>query len=176
MKTKIVLIVSIVLFFAAGMALGLLLSRPNQPPPPPPRHGEGQIEEQLHLTPVQREQMRKIWFDAMAGARQGDDERTAINTQRDQKIQALLSQEQLARYEELQQDYHRKMEELSQARRRATEQAVDEQTRKILTPEQITKYDELMKELRQHGPGSRPDGMGGMGGPEGRPGRISRRA
>jgi Spy/CpxP family protein refolding chaperone len=165
MNTKVILIVSIILFFAAGLALGMLMSSQHNPPPPPPRHGEGRLEKELNLTPVQREQMRKIWFIALAATdRQDDDQRTAVVQERDQKIQALLSQEQLAKYEELQQNFDRKMDELANARRQAVDQAVDEQVKKILTPEQVIKYDELMKDLRLHGPASRPGGRPGEGG------------
>jgi hypothetical protein len=81
--------------------------------------------------------------------------------ERDGAIQSLLSNEQRSRYDAIQQEYSRKTEELSQERKRAFEQAV-EQTKHILTPQQAAKYDELMKGQREGGPeGTGPPGLRG---------------
>jgi hypothetical protein len=81
--------------------------------------------------------------------------------ERDGAIQSLLSNEQRSRYDAIQQEYSRKTEELSQERKRAFEQAV-EQTKHILTPQQAAKYDELMKGQREGGTeGAGPPGLRG---------------
>jgi len=159
-RNKTILIVSFVLVFAAGAAVGVVAARRFRPPQPP-----SWLASELDLTPEQRERMHQIWSETMrSGFRQEGERRAAMMQERDEAIQALLSEEQRAKYEAIQQDYTRKRDELSQERRAAFEKAV-EQTKAILTPEQRVKYEELMKRERERGAGGPPrGGPPGMGG------------
>ncbi len=156
-KTKVILIVSFVLVFAAGAALGVLLARPEKRPP----HPSSWLAAELNLSAEQRKQMEAVWSEAMGAtfARHGE-KRAAVVQERDQAIQALLSEAQQAQYQAIQQDYTRKMNELSQERKRVFDDAV-ERTKRILTPEQATKYEELMKRHRERGMGPGPGGFRG---------------
>lgn len=155
-RTKIILFVAFLLMFAAGGSVGVLVAHSSPPPPPP--HESWWMSE-LNLTPEQREQMRAIWEDAMGSSfRTEGDRRAALQQERENAVMALLTEDQRVKYASVQQEYSRKMEELSQDRKRAFDEAVL-RTRKILTPEQAVKYDELMKKEREHGPG--PGGFHG---------------
>ena len=155
-KTKVILFASFLLAFAAGTSVGVLITGRGGPP----RH-RSWLTAELNLSPEQREEMGKIWREAMgSGFRQQAEQRAAMAQQRDQAILSLLSETQRARYEAIQQEHADKMEELSRGRKRAFEEAV-ERTKRILTPEQVQKYDELMKKQRERGTGSAPSGFHG---------------
>jgi len=149
-KAKALLIVAFVVTFAAGAAVGLLVSRAEDR-----RHGPSWLEAELDLTDRQREQMRQIWSEAMRAGRSGHWERMkALTESRDQAIAALLTEAQQSQYDAILQDYAAKIDELHQEGKRAFEQAV-ERTKQILTPEQAKKYDELLKRRPKRGPGDR---------------------
>ncbi len=160
-RTRIILLASVLLVFAAGTSLGLYISRSTQPPPPPPP--DSRLSRELNLTPEQREQMRKIWDENVGPShwRAQEEKRRALAKQRDEEITALLSEEQKAKYDTIQKNYRVRTDEISQDRRKAFE-LVDELTRKMLTPEQIAKFDEMRKAQRERGPGSGP-GPGDFG-------------
>ena len=114
-KTRIIILVSFALVFAAGAAVGLLVARSAQPP----RRGSW-LAHEFDLTPEQQEQMRKIWSEVMSSARRnGRERRQALRTERDKAVQALLSEEQKVQYEEVMQEYSRKLRGHDQATVRA---------------------------------------------------------
>jgi len=150
-RTKVILLVSFGLIFAAGVSVGMLLG-------PSAKAGSSRqpLGEVLKLSPEQSEQMKKIWSEMMeSGSRQQGERRSQYAQQRDESVQALLTAEQRARYDAIQQDYAKRMEELSQERKKKFEQAVA-MTKKILTPEQVVKYDEWMKQRERGGSGGGP--------------------
>ena len=146
-KTKVILIVSCLVVFAAGASLGALLTRSR-----PTRQDHSWLAAELNLTAEQRDQIRKIWSETMGSVfRNQSERRGAVTQERDQAILSLIPQAQRSRYESIQQEYTRKMDELSQERKRAFEEAV-ERTKKVLTAEQAVKYDDLIKKQRERGP------------------------
>ncbi|HOD81782.1 MAG: hypothetical protein BWX88_03051 [Planctomycetes bacterium ADurb.Bin126] len=163
-KTRLILAVAFVLVFAAGGSLGLVLARK----PAPPERGPGSwLTQELNLSAEQREQMKKIWSEAMGeGFRRDSEQRRSFSQQRDQQIRDLMTSEQQAKYDAIQQEYAKHLEELSQQRKARFEEAVA-RTKKILTPQQVVKYEEMLKQ-REHGPG----GPGGFR-PRHRPTRPS---
>jgi Spy/CpxP family protein refolding chaperone len=163
----LLVIVCFLAAFAAGLAVGLVADRA----PDPPRHHSWLMAE-LKLTPQQRDQMGKIWSEVMEGSgRQHGEQRRAITEERDKAIVGILTPAQQPKYDQIQQDYTRKLGELAQQRKAAFDQAV-ERTKQILTPEQVTKYEELLKKQRERGFGG-PRGMG-PGPRGGRTGSASR--
>jgi len=149
-KAKVLLTVAFVVTFAAGAAVGLLMSSPGHRP-----RGPSWLTAELELTDQQREQMHEIWSEAMRAGRSGHwERRKALAEHRDQAIAALLTEAQRTQYDSILQDYAAKMEELHQEGKLAFEQAV-ERTKQILTPEQAKKYDELFEERKKRGPGDR---------------------
>jgi len=65
-------------------------------------------------------------------------------------IIALMTEEQQVRYEEILQEHERKLNELSQERRKEFERKV-ELTKEILTEPQRKKFEELIEEGRNRG-------------------------
>jgi len=150
-RTRLILLGSFVIAFAAGVLTGLVVSRVRERPP-----RRSRLASQLNLTKEQQEQMRKIWSDVMSPyqGRRGEG-RAALAQERDEAVVVLLTEDQRAKHEAILQDYARKMEELSQERRKRFDEAV-ERTKRILTPEQARKYEELLKERRARSPGGPP--------------------
>jgi len=163
-KTRIIVLLSFVVVFAAGAAVGLLLSRSALP-----RHPRSWLASELGLTPEQREQMRQIWSRPDQGSpmRSHLERRRAIRKWRDEAVRALLSEEQKGRYDEIVREYEQQLAKLSEERRKAFQQRL-ERTKAILTDSQRRKYEELLEKGR--GPGGRP----GAGPPRG-PGAQWRR-
>jgi Spy/CpxP family protein refolding chaperone len=158
-KTKILLVVVFLVTFAAGAVAGRLSWESGSRPPRP-----SFLAAELDLTADQREQMHKIWTEVMdEGGRRQWDQRRVLGQDRDAAIAALMTAEQKPQYEKILQDYTRKVDELSQERKKAFDQAV-EQTKQILTPEQAAKYEEMLKKMPERG-GFR----GSPGGPPGPP-------
>jgi len=156
-KTKILLVVVFLVTFAAGAVAGRLSWQSEHRPP-----GPSFLAAELNLTNEQREQMHNIWTEVMGdgGRRQGD-QRRVLGQERDQAIAALMAPEQKPQYEKILQDYTRKVDELSQERKKAFDQAV-ERTKQILTPDQAAKYEELLKKMPERGgPGGPPGGPPG---------------
>ena len=113
-KTKLIMLVCFLVAFAAGTAVGFLAGRSAKAP----RH-RSSLSRELDLTAQQREQMRKVWSELMSSARRdGREHRQALRTERDEAVQALLTEEQKERYEEVMREYSRKSEELAQERRK----------------------------------------------------------
>jgi Spy/CpxP family protein refolding chaperone len=152
-KTKTLLVAVFLVTFAAGAAAGRLLWQSGHH-----RGGPSFLATELNLTAEQRDQMHNIWTEVMGeGGRRQWEQRKALGQERDQAIAALMTPEQKPLYEKILQDYARKVDELSQERKKAFDQAV-ERTMLILTPEQAAKYEELLKNMpeRERGAGAPP--------------------
>lgn len=149
-KIRLILAGCFVVVFAAGVSTGVLVSHLKARPP----HRGSWLASQLKLTPLQQEQMRKIWEETM-GARGTREDRQSIMRERDEAIAALMTEDQRPKYEAIVQECSRKLDELAQKRKAAMDKAI-ERTMEILTPEQRAKYIDLMK---------RGDGRMGGGSP-----------
>ena len=155
MKTKVILLVSLVLVFAAGTSLGMLMHRTAMATPP------SELANKLKLSDEQQAEMKKIWTETGAAmrelSRQQADRRAALSQHRDQALQDLLTPEQRQKYELIGQEYARGMEALSQEREKLLRDS-QAKTRQILTPDQVAGYDEWVK---QHEPGTGEGGWRG---------------
>ena len=166
-RTRLLLLGCFVIVFAAGVSVGLLVSRVRGRPV-----HRSRLASELGLTAEQQEQMRSIWSEAMQSRSGSPGEgRRALRRERDEAILALLTEDQRPKYDAVLQDYERKTDELSKERRRAFEEAV-EKTKQILTAEQARKYEEMIQKRRERGPG--PDRPGGFSPPWSRRGRRRR--
>ena len=169
-KTKILLVAVFLVTFAAG-AVASRLSWPSEHRPPGPSF----LTAELNLTTEQREQMHNIWEAMRGGERSQWEQRRTFGQERDAAIAALMTAEQKPQYEKVLQDYTRKVDEMSQDRKKAFDQAV-EKTKQILTPEQAVKYEEMLKKMPERGgfrgpPGPPPWGERGERGERGGPPR-----
>jgi Spy/CpxP family protein refolding chaperone len=153
-----------------GFAAGGVVGRAIRPDPvrsePKP---ESEFARRLNLTDEQHKKMREIWDDAMKKSGPPPfDQMRKCSEERDQAIQDLLSTEQKAGYEQIQNNYRSKMDALHAESNAARAQAV-ELTRQLLNDQQRAEYDKMTREResgRRGGPG---------GGPPGRYGPDSRR-
>ncbi len=165
-KAKLVLILSLAVVFAAGLALGVLVGRLRDEGGRP-----SWLTRRLDLTAQQREQMHEIWSEVMRGDGRSHWERVQeLRKQREDALMGLLTEQQRAEYERLRQEIDREIERLFEQRREAFEQAV-ERTKEILTPRQREKYEEMLSRMPEdrRGPGQRPGPpFGGRPGPRGR--------
>lgn len=180
-KTKLILLCCFLLVFVAGGSLGLLAARSGKldklvpPPPPSPRPpSRSRLADELKLSTTQREEMGRIWSQIPPPwSRDAGEKRHVLTSQRDQQIRDLFTPAQLAKYEAIQKDFVRAMEELAAEGRKPFDEAV-RKTRAILTAEQFEKYQEIMRRQRERERGPR-DGFGppwrGGFGPRTRPDR-----
>jgi Spy/CpxP family protein refolding chaperone len=135
---------------------------------------ESWLTTELGLTREQQEQMRQIWSRvARAGMEEQRDKGAALRQERERAIQALLTDEQKARYEQVLAEYARKLEELSEERRKLFQEAV-ESTKQMLTPAQRQKYEEVLARRepqgrRRHRGGEEMAEPAGPGAPPGPP-------
>ena len=152
-KTKLIVVASFLVVFVAGALLGVLLGRLVRHP----RQGFS-LSRELNLTAEQRDKMQEIWSNAMgpAGHDYGE-RRREFQKERDDAVKALLNDEQKLRYEELMQEYARKMTVLSEERKKPFEQA-QALMKQMLTPPQLKKYEDLLK--RRTEGGGRPRSRG----------------
>jgi Spy/CpxP family protein refolding chaperone len=143
-KTKVILLVSFAVVFAAGAAMGRLLA----PQERERRRGFGPAEE-LGLTPEQGEQMRAIWSEVFSRLRkEHGNRRQELARERGEAVRELLTEEQREQYDGVFEEYERELRGLEEQRDAAVEEAV-ERTKEILTPEQREKYEEMLSRMRQ---------------------------
>lgn len=103
-RTRLILICSFIICFAAGVAAGFLggvLVRPA------PRHHESRMTRGLNLTPQQTEQMDKIW-PWPPPRRDQDPRMAALDKDREQAVTALLGEDLKAKYDDLISQYSAK--------------------------------------------------------------------
>jgi Spy/CpxP family protein refolding chaperone len=158
------MVISLVVVFAAGLAVGLAARRHQEERPQGERRRRSWLTDELNLTDEQRSQMQEIWSEAMRPPQDEFAQRGQIYDERDEAVRALLDEEQTAEYERIFQEADRKLAELGEARRKAFEQAV-ERTKEMLTPEQRAKYEEMLTRGPEPGRGRR--GGHRRGGPPG---------
>ena len=171
-KTRAMILVCFLAAFAAGVGVGLVAwQRPHK------RTRHSTLMRELNLTPEQRTQMREIW-SGLRGAMRRDrrKRRDALREERNDAIRSLLNENQVPKYEDILQEYSRKMDELAEQRKKRFDEAV-KRTKSILTEEQRAKYEELLKKRRKDGPpprAHRPPGgkpVDGGTGPRAKPQR-----
>ena len=109
-KLKAFLIVSFILTFAAGLALGLLVANlPHQ------HRGPSRLEADLNLnlTDAQRKQMDAIWEEVVgAKMRQWGEQRDTMRQERDKAINALLASDLKPKYDAVFAEFSKKESEL----------------------------------------------------------------
>jgi hypothetical protein len=171
-RVRIVFLLGFILSLAAGVVVGMVVSRPGvmiagpatKPSSDRDPGGRNSFAEKLELTPQQDEAMKKIWNEVQASMRQFEagrfDRRHALADERDKAVLLLIPPEKKADYERIQQEHAAKMTELNNERDRIFKEA-DEKTKAILSEAQWKKLEEMKKDHRG------PRGPGGPGGPGG---------
>ena len=124
----------------SGVVIGMNLPRATAHGP----RDRSWLEEELKLTPEQREKMKAIWSEMLPGRRQGGERRWQAIKERDEAIAALVPPEKKAEYGKITARFEQQMAEMGKEREKAFQKAV-EQTKAMLDPKQRKKYDELLK-------------------------------
>lgn len=138
-KTEVIILISFIVAFAAGISIGLVIGRGGRPP------RTGSPLGRLNLTHAQRDQMQKIWTETMEPmGRLQHEKMQKLQEEREQAILNLLSTEQREELERINEAYHQNMRKLEQERRALFDQAM-EKTKKILSEEQRKQYEEILK-------------------------------
>jgi Spy/CpxP family protein refolding chaperone len=144
-RTKIALLISFGLVFAAGAVVGHLAWRWRRPT----HRRRSWLSEELDLTSEQREQMREIWSDAMSGlGPELGQRRRELAEERERAVEELLSPEQMQQYQRIQQEHERALHSLAEQREEAFRNAA-ERTKQILTPQQREKYEKMIERMRE---------------------------
>jgi len=152
-NARILLAGVMVVVLAAGVVAGMLASRL-------PASGAGEtaagdrrsaLEEELGLTPKQREEMRRIWENVRDQVNDCDRAGRDLPRQRDNEIIAMLTDEQKVKFEKIAKDYHQREIALKQEREGAFGEGVNK-TNEILTKPQQEKYSQIIKARLGHVP------------------------
>ncbi len=115
----------------------------------------GWLAHELKLTEEQQQKLDKIWSEtARNGRGRSEEARRQYRKERDEAIQALVSESAKAEYDQIQQTYADRIEAFEDEMRNSYRAAV-ERTKEILTPEQRAKYEDLLKRHRWGPPGPR---------------------
>ena len=167
-RTRVLVMLSFVIAFAAGMALMAVLSGSMQTH----RRPQSDLNRQLKLTPEQHKQMGEIWSETMQNwMRTYGERRRALAAERDQLVQGLFTPAQQVQYDAIMQEYERKLSELAQEGGKARE-AANKRTMDILTESQRKTFEEITRQREVHGwgPPGRGPGRNSPPPPPGHPG------
>ncbi len=154
-KTKLIILISFIVAFAAGVSIGLVVERTGRPP-----RNRSPLGRELNLTPAQRDQMQKIWTETMGRLRH--EQMRKLQKEREEAILNLLSPEQREQLEKINEAHSLSMEKLAQDRKALFDEA-QEKTKKILSEHQQKKYEEILKNRgprRGRFPGRSPRRLG----------------
>jgi len=155
-NVKLFLVLAFVMVCAAGAGVGMIVDQRLRLVTPPPEHPRGPME-QLKLTPDQRDKMRVIWSEVGKLREERFRDRRVLSQTRDTQILALLTPDQKAVYDKIQDSYRASVKDAEDSLQKAVHDAED-QTRAILTPEQQAHYEEIRKNFGV--PGDRRRGGG----------------
>jgi hypothetical protein len=149
---------TVLLMLGAGIVLGRLSSRMPAAAPKPPTTGPAWFDEQLNLSPGQRKQMDAIWGETRQKMEKLFDRQRALDTERENAIKELLSEEQRAKYDAIRQSYREKRGEFDQDFQKLRKEG-DEKSRALLDENQLKRWDQLQKAREgRHRGGSRSRG------------------
>ncbi len=156
-KTKLIILISFIVAFAAGISVGLVVGRTGKT-----SRGGSILTRELNLTSEQRDQMQKIWEETVGPIRRlQHEQRQKLQEEREEAILNLLSPEQREQFEKINEAHSLSMEKFAQHRKDLFNEA-QEKTKKILSEDQQKKYEEILKDRgprRGRFPGRSPRGF-----------------
>ncbi len=140
-KTKLIILISFIVAFAAGVSVGLVVERTGRTP-----RGRSILTRELNLTSEQRDQMQKIWEETVGPLRRlQHEQRQKFQKEREEAMLNLLSPEQREQLEKINEAHSLSMEKFAQHRKDLFDEA-QEKTKKILSEDQQKKYEEILKD------------------------------
>jgi hypothetical protein len=155
--SKLIVLVSFLAAFAAGLAVGVKWLPRTEPSTTaatatrPGRHGSW-LANQLQLTAAQQEQMKKIWSEMPGHWRERGDRRRQVFREREDSIAALIGPENKAKYEEIRKQLSEQMTGLERERQEARQRAVEQSNEAIaalISPENRARYEEIQDHLNE---------------------------
>jgi Spy/CpxP family protein refolding chaperone len=118
----------------------------------PGGHGHNWIDDQLNLTSDQKQKMDAIWDQTRKKMQAIFDGRHTMESDRDQAILQLLTPDQRAEYQKINDQFHARRDEQFKERNKLIQEA-NEASRALLDDSQQKKWDALTKMMRErHGP------------------------
>jgi Spy/CpxP family protein refolding chaperone len=158
MKPKLIILACFLSAFGAGLCVGVLWQQPA-------KAAQDHWLSELNLTPEQREKIKAIWTDAMKNSswQNQREKRDSAQKQREEALNALITPEQKLKYDEIQSNYQKQLEVLSQESRKSKDEAY-EKTKAILNDEQRVAYEEMRKKRMEGRSRSRGDSSKATGG------------
>lgn len=180
MHSNLIMISTAALVMGAGVMIGRVLpGLPDHPgavemgpgengphePGPPQGRPRSWLNDQLNLTPDQRQKMDAIWAVTRQRIDMEFEGRRQAEQDREKAVMSLLTDQQRAAYEKINKDYRDKRDELFKERAKLIQEAND-QSRALLDEDQKIKWDIVTKEMRER---RGPPGPGMGPGPERRP-------
>src|SRR5881392_1964228 len=99
-RVKTIITFAFVLALFAGVAVGMLSARLPQSHEP-----RSWMADELNLSPEQRDQMRTIWQDVSKNRQSDWEKRQQLDKERRDAVLSLLSEEQKAKYDQINQIY-----------------------------------------------------------------------
>lgn len=147
-KTNFLIVFAAAVVFAAGAFVGMVGQRAAAKTSDAPAFvlpGRSRLTEELHLDAEQQKKIGAIWSAAVvkAGPPPTDSVRV-LEKERELAILNLLSDDQKKQYNQVIDEYRRKIDSLHQRARAAFTEA-EEQTKVLLDPTQRAKYEEIIK-------------------------------
>jgi Spy/CpxP family protein refolding chaperone len=157
MKPRLIILICFLSAFGAGICVGVLWQQPA-------KAAQDHWLSELNLTTEQREQIKTFWTDAMKNSnwQTQREKREAAQKQREEELNALITPDQKPRYDEIQGNYQKQLDVLSQESRKAKDEAY-EKTKAILNDEQRVAYEEMRKKRMEGRGRSRGDATRGSG-------------
>jgi Spy/CpxP family protein refolding chaperone len=147
-RSKIILVLTVLLMLGAGFVLGQISARMQGGPPPGDRPPSW-LADQLDLTADQRKQMDAIWGETKQKIGKTFEARRAIDKERDQAIVALLDDKQRGAYEQILDKAKQRRTALDQEREAAMRDA-NERSRALLNDRQKERWETLTQQMRAH--------------------------
>lgn len=166
-RSKFILVLTIVLVFAAGVVVGQIwahLPVTKAMPTPPQPDGKPSWAKDLGLSAEQQKQMDQIWGDTRQKIGDTFERRRNIDKQRDEAVQNLLDVQQKPTYEKIQNEHRQQRGELDKERATLVKQA-EERSRALLSDEQKKRWDAMPRGPR----GGPPRSPGSATNPSTRP-------
>jgi len=139
-RTRVILLVSFLMVFAAGVALGTLVAATTHL-----STRQSYLSRKLDLTPEQRQQVQEIWSGAVNVGRQRPAERRkAIRKEHEEAVRQMLTEDQKVPYEEMLRGYSSKLAALEDEKKQLFQEAVT-RTKAILDDRQREEYEAFLK-------------------------------
>jgi hypothetical protein len=165
-RIRIIFLAAFVLVLCAGVVVGRLW---NQLPMQARSHGgpPSWLADQLDLRPDQRQQMDAIWAETSPKIEKTFEERQALDRERDQTIQELLTPAEWAAYDKIVEDFRAKRSALDKERHQLVQDA-NEKSEALLDDVQKQKWESFRSahDHDWHG----PHAQGTSNGPATQPG------